>query len=238
MTAELSLSIPVYNEEGCIERVAKDLLEEFASKKIDLELILVNNGSIDSTAQVIDKLSKEFPKNIVTVHLKKNAGIGGGILAGLEKASGKFVGYTCADGQITPHDTYRVFMLVRKGEFHIGKTIRLVRNDGIYRKILSKGFFLLSTSLFWNRFDDINGYPVIMNAEIFKKLKIKSKSYMFNLELLLKARKAHLTVGAVEAPFLERYAGRAHVNFATPVKFMKELWELKKSRIIDEELDF
>ena len=237
MKYELSLSIPLYNEEACVEKVISELIEEFEARKVALELILVNNGSIDTTGELIEKLKDKYPKVIHTIHLKKNAGLAGGILIGMNKAKGEFVGYTCGDGQITPSDTFRVFKLVRNGQFHIGKTVRLVRNDGIFRKTLSTGFWLISTLLFWNRFEDINGYPVILNRQLFRKLKIKSKSYMLNLELLLKARKYHLSIGDIEAPFLERAGGKAHVNIYTPLRFLKELIELKKSDILNEKLD-
>ncbi|MDO8633695.1 MAG: glycosyltransferase family 2 protein [archaeon] len=237
MTYELSLAIPIYNEEACVEQVITELVEEFKARGIALELILVNNGSIDSSGEIIEKLRQKFPGTIKTIHLKKNAGIGGGVLAGMNAATGEFVGYTCSDGQITPSDTFRLFRLVRNGDYHIGKTVRLVRNDGIWRKFLSGGFWFMATLMFWNRFDDINGYPVMLKRELFKKLKIKSKSYMLNLELLLKARKYHLNVGDVEAPFLERTGGRAHVNLYTPLRFFRELIELKKSGILKEKLD-
>ena len=82
-------------------------MKEFDSRKISYELVLVDNGSIDRTGQLIDDIKKRN-KRVKVIHLKKNAGFGGGIIAGLNKAEGMYVGFTCSDGQISPADTLKI----------------------------------------------------------------------------------------------------------------------------------
>ena len=101
MIINFSLVLPCYNEEENIFH----LYNEF--KKIPLtnekaELVFVNNGSIDTTEKKIDEIIKTNQNlNIIIkkVNLKKNEGYGGGIAAGLNLASGEYIGWAHADLQ-------------------------------------------------------------------------------------------------------------------------------------------
>ena len=96
---KLSISAPLYNEsKNCVAGI-KDMLKQLNKEVKSFELILVNNGSTDDTADIIEKMKSKH-KNIVTVHLKTNQGYGGGIIAGLKKSKGEYVGNTILDGQI------------------------------------------------------------------------------------------------------------------------------------------
>src|SRR5579859_4001056 len=80
---ELSLVMPCYNEEKCLELTVPPLIEEFRNAGVDLQLVLVDNGSTDDTSGTIDRLiARGFPitKGVVPV----NQGQGLGVLTGYE----------------------------------------------------------------------------------------------------------------------------------------------------------
>ena len=85
MKYELSIAIPFYNEEDNIKSVVKSLENELNKSRIDYELILINNGSSDSTPKIIEKLRKNNPR-IKQVNIAKNQGYGFGIISGLNAA--------------------------------------------------------------------------------------------------------------------------------------------------------
>jgi len=83
--SRLALVIPCYDEE---HRLPVDELRRFAVPGLDLELVLVNDGSRDGTLQLLEKLHDEDPKRFTVVNLAQNSGkaeaVRQGILAALE----------------------------------------------------------------------------------------------------------------------------------------------------------
>jgi glycosyltransferase involved in cell wall biosynthesis len=62
MTPELSVIIPAYNEEGCIEPTLRQLSAVLEREAIDYEVVVVNDNSSDATAEILDRLSGENPR--------------------------------------------------------------------------------------------------------------------------------------------------------------------------------
>ena len=199
-----------------------EILNEFDSRKIDYELILVNNGSKDKTQEFLEEIKKEN-KRVKIIHLKNNAGFGGGIIAGLNKAEGKYVGFTCSDGQISPADTLEILKKLKTENLDLCKARRVARHDGFIRYILSKFYNTLILLLFFIRVKDINGYPLIMKQKVYKNLDIKLKNWMINLEILSKVLKNKYKLGDVPVTFRARRRGISHVKFGTPVNFLMQL---------------
>ena len=129
--------IPFYNEEKNISRVVRGLVNSFEKASTDFELILVDNGSIDGSPQILESLAKEKPDKIKGVHVPVNQGYGWGIINGLKNASGEYVGFMCGDGQIKPDDVLRVFDCIKNESYDLVKVKRVAWKDGIIRKVLS-----------------------------------------------------------------------------------------------------
>jgi glycosyltransferase involved in cell wall biosynthesis len=91
-----SLIIPCYNEAKNIPLLLNRCREMIISKKV--EVILVDNGSTDNTAQVLKELLPKFP-GCISIHVNVNQGYGFGILCGLRAATGAIIGWTHADSQ-------------------------------------------------------------------------------------------------------------------------------------------
>src|SRR5258708_7835593 len=100
---ELSIVVPAFNEADHLESVINEMASVLDASGIAYEIRVVNNGSTDGSAVVLEKLKILNPR-IVPLHLKKNQHYGGGILAGLEGATGSVIGWADADGQVDPRD--------------------------------------------------------------------------------------------------------------------------------------
>lgn len=90
----LSVIVPCYDEEKSIPLI----LEKFngAIEGRDMEVVLVNNGSTDHSAEVLNELLPKYPF-ARSVLVPVNKGYGYGILQGLKEAKGEFLGWTHAD---------------------------------------------------------------------------------------------------------------------------------------------
>ena len=97
----LSLIIPCYNEANGLAALVSRIAGGFAD--LDAEVILVDNGSTDQTADLLDRETSPFPF-IRTHRVNVNQGYGYGILAGIQEARGEILAWTHADLQTDPID--------------------------------------------------------------------------------------------------------------------------------------
>ena len=144
-------------------------------------------------------------------------------MAGLNKAEGGDIGFTCSDGQVSPADTLKILKKLKTENLDLCKARRVVRYDGFVRYVLSKLYNTLILLLFLIRIKDINGYPLIMKQNVYKNLNIKSRNWMINLEILSKALKNKYGLGDVPVAFRARTKGKSHVKIRTPIDFLIQL---------------
>ena len=108
-TVKLSIVIPCYNEADNIQLLLNDICNTY---KQYTEIILVDNGSTDNTADILEN-ELELIKNVLIkfVKIEKNIGYGHGIMAGIKKARGDIISWTHADFQTDIKDVYNGFEL-------------------------------------------------------------------------------------------------------------------------------
>lgn len=224
---KLSLVIPLYNEETNIIKVIKPILKEFENKGITHELVLVDNGSRDKTGELIKALAKEYSTlTIVTVDL--NQGYGYGILKGMDKASGEYIGFMCGDGQILPSDILNIYQKLINESLDLCKATRVIRQDGLRRKFISFFYNLIFSLLFISvKSRDINATPKIMRREIYQKLHLKSKDWFIDAEVMLKCKELGCRVAEVPVTFYCRQEGVSNVRFSTVFEFLKNIFKYK-----------
>ena len=214
----------------------KGLVNSFEreSSSSDYELILVNNGSVDKSPQILENLAGTKPGKIKVVHISVNQGYGWGIINGLKLASGEFVGYMCGDGQIKPQDVIKVFHSIKNENYDLVKVKRVVRKDGIIRKVLSTVYNFLFLVAFNARTLDVNGSPKVFKRELLEIISPSSKDWFLDAEIMIKAKYLNLKVEEVPVEFLRREKGRSHVGFLTILEFTKNMFYYKLGRGIKE----
>ena len=100
---KLSLVIPCYNEEGNVEQLYLQCVNEFSKKSFDYELIFVDDGSSDNTLNILENLYNQNPEsNIQVLSFSRNFGKEAAIFAGLNNASGDYTCIIDADLQQSP----------------------------------------------------------------------------------------------------------------------------------------
>jgi glycosyltransferase involved in cell wall biosynthesis len=184
--------------------------------------VLVNNGSKDGTASVIDRLSSQN-RRIQTVHLAENQGYGGGILAGLHRCRGSFLGYTWGDDQISAEDHVRVFEKLKQEGLDLCKACRIQRYDGAVRKIITTIYNAVVPVLFNVSTRDVNGCPKLFRREVFQRLNIVSRDWFIDAEIMIKSGADGIRTGEVPVVFKARQHGASHVGFKTVVEFVRNL---------------
>ena len=106
-----SLVIPCYNEAANLPLLL-ERCKELATQS-DIEVVLVDNGSTDSTPELLLSMLPKYP-GCRSVRVDKNQGYGFGIVSGLKAANGEILGWTHADMQTDPLDALRGLALFEK----------------------------------------------------------------------------------------------------------------------------
>ena len=120
----VSVVVPVYNLEKYIVQCAESILT--SSGKVEMEVILVNDGSTDQTAEKLERLQQEhLPFNVNIIH-QQNAGVSAARNTGLRAAKGKYVCFVDADDYVEKEYVQRLMIhanafpdtVIKLGFFH------------------------------------------------------------------------------------------------------------------------
>ena len=132
---ELSLVIPVYNEEDALPELIERCLASCAITRMFFEIILVDDGSKDGSREIIAKAAADHPQ-IIGVILNRNYGQHAAVFAGLEKSRGEIVITLDADLQNPPEEIINLIHEMNKGVDVVG-TVRSHRQDSFFRRTAS-----------------------------------------------------------------------------------------------------
>ncbi len=142
-TEKISIVIPAFNEEESLPFLLDEIGGLFKNLPYKYEVIVVDDGSYDSTWGVILNFSKNFNKNIKGVRLMKNYGQTAAIQAGFKESCGDVIAVMDADGQNDPRDIPRLIVEIEKG-YDVISGWRYKRKDSFLRVAASwMGNFLV-----------------------------------------------------------------------------------------------
>lgn len=125
----VSVIVPFYNEEECVEFVLREILE----CQPEAEIIAVDDGSRDQTPQIIESI-----EGISPLLLTENRGQSGALYAGFRYASGDILVMLDGDGQNDPSDIEKLVDLVKSGECDVAVGRRAKRQDTWSRRTASR----------------------------------------------------------------------------------------------------
>ena len=134
---DLSVVVPLYNEEESLPHLVDQLLSALRPSGERFELVLVNDGSSDHTAEVLERLSQEIPE-LVGVLLRKNYGQTAAMAAGFDVSQGEVIVSLDGDLQNDPADIPMLLSKLREG-YDLVSGWRHQRQDAaLQRKLPSK----------------------------------------------------------------------------------------------------
>ena len=143
----ISVIIPAYNEEECVEELASRLKLVFAKEdSYNFEVVIIENGSIDRTWEKLQKIS-EFDSRFKVVRLSRNFRMDGGLTAGLNYAKGDAAVLMTADLQDPPERIPDFLRAWENGYENIYGVVTKRTGTGPIRTLNSKLFYLLAGSL-------------------------------------------------------------------------------------------
>lgn len=220
----LSLIMPCYNEEDVIGYTIPRLLQAFEQAGYPLELIACDNGSSDSTGEMI-KTFVDTGMSIVPIRIDNNQGYGYGVLQSITVCTGELIGIIPADGQIDAEDVVRVYESVARSNGKvIGKVFRRFRLDGPWRTLVTT-FYNWFMVMLWPKIGsyDVNGSPKILPRQVMLDMKLESKNWLLDPEIMIKAGYMGVSVVEMNAFARMREHGESHVQVGTIWQFISTL---------------
>jgi len=224
----LSLSVfyPCYNEEASVERVTLAALKAVRRITDDFEIIIVNAGSKDRTAESADRLAKEHA-GVRAVHNNPNLGYGGALQRGFREARKEWVFYTDGDGQFDFEEIDKLLPLL--DQYDIVSAYRLHRQDPFIRKVNAFCWTTLVNTLFRLWLRDIDCAFKLYPRKLFDEIEMKSMGALIDTEILARAKRLGYTIGQIGVHHYPRTAGQqTGANFKVILRAFKELFKLRK----------
>jgi len=131
----LSIVAPIYNEEENIRLLHEAITNAVRGRVESYEIVLVNDGSRDRSASLLNELAKEDPA-VKAIHFESNCGQTAAIYAGLKQSSGELIALIDADLQTDPRDIFKLMPYIPQMDFVNGKRVR--RQDTLVKKVSSR----------------------------------------------------------------------------------------------------
>lgn len=232
----ISVFFPLYNEEGNISSDVEKATKILKKLKLQYEILLVNDGSKDSTGKIAEEIGKNDP-NIRVIHHDKNLGYGEALKSGFYSAKYDTIVYTDGDGQFDFSEIQKFLEKIEDLDLVIG--YRIKRQDPFFRILFKKGWKLSLLLFLGLTLKDVDcGFKMIRKKVLEKIPHLESqRGAMINAELAIKAKKYGFRVGEVGVHHYPRLSGQPtgaspKVVMKSYLDLLKLWWKLKDQKIL------
>ena len=229
--AGLSAVLPAFNEQEVIGQTVLAVDQALAKLVEDYEIIVVNDGSVDATAQRLAALQQRCPSLRVQTHAR-NLGYGAALATGFNAASKELIFLTDGDKQFDVAQLAEFWPLPPDVDLYIG--YRSPRADPPLRRLFGWCWSLLVSGLFGDTARDVDCAFKLFRREIWQRLEIKSRGATFSAELLVKALRVGYRVRERPVRHYPRPAGSpTGARPAVIARAFKELFRLRRDLAVE-----
>lgn len=221
----ISVFFPAYNDAGTIGSLVLAALHVLPELTDDYEVIVVNDGSTDYTAQVLDDLAQQF-SHVKIVHHPQNRGYGGALRTGFSTASKELVFYTDGDAQYDPNEL-RDLHAKLTSTVDVVNGYKIARSDPLHRKIIGRVYHHGVKLMFGFKLRDVDCDFRLIRRRVFDVIDLESNTGTICLELVKKLQDAGFSFAEVPVHHYHRTYGKSQFfNFPRIGRTLLQLMQL------------
>ncbi len=235
MRPSISAFFPAYNDAGTIPSmvIAADMTLRSASD--DYEIVVVNDGSSDHTAAVLEELKRSYPR-LRVVHHEKNRGYGGALRSGFANASKDLIFYTDGDAQYDPREMVLLLKALTP-EVDVVNGYKVKRSDPLHRVIIGKLYHWTVKTAFGLKVRDTDCDFRLFRRGVFDKVHLERNSGVICVEMMKKVQDAGFTIAQVPVSHFHRAYGQSQFfNFRRVFRVGVDLIKLWRELVLEKSL--
>nr|XP_054772055.1 dolichol-phosphate mannosyltransferase subunit 1-like [Lytechinus pictus] len=197
----------------------------------DFEIIVIDDGSPDGTLEVAKQLQDIYGTDKIVLRPRaKKLGLGTAYIHGIKHATGNYVIIMDADLSHHPKFIPEFIRLQKEEGCDVVSGTRYQGTGGVYgwdlkRKIISRGANFLAQVLLRPGASDLTGSFRLYKKEVLQRLidSCVSKGYVFQMEMIVRARQFGYKVGEVPITFVDRFYGESKLGGSEIISYAKGL---------------
>lgn len=207
--AQLTVILPAFNEEENLLPMVESTVAALEGLGYDFEILVVDDGSSDSTWGIARSLEADIP-SVRALRHKCNLGYGAALRTGFQHSSKSLVFYTDADRQFDVTEVQYFMPMMRDHDLAVG--FRVYRYDSVIRSVLSWVYNRLVGILFRVRVRDVDCAFKLIRREVLNTIDLQSDDFFIDTEIIALARKWNFRIAQKGVRHYPRIAGETTVR--------------------------
>ena len=232
--SKYSVLLPTYNERENLPLIIWLLHRAFSQANLDYEIIVIDDSSPDGTFEVAKELQAIYGSNHVVLHSRPGKlGLGSAYVAGIGLTSGNFVIIMDADMSHHPDAIPAFVAKQREGDYDIVTGTRYAHGGAVYgwdlrRKLISRVANFIADFLLDPDVSDLTGSFRLYKKHVLARLieQNQSKGYVFQMEMIVRARQNAFSIAEVPINFVDRLYGVSKLGKDEIIQYLKGLLSL------------
>jgi glycosyltransferase involved in cell wall biosynthesis len=229
----VSAFFPAFNDGGTIPSMVISVIRTLPKVADDFEVIVVNDGSSDYTAEMLEELARVYPQVRIVTH-PQNRGYGAALRSGFGNATKEWIFYTDGDGQYDPRELVDLVGAVRE-DTDIVNGYKIERHDPLHRVVIGRIYHHIVRFLFGFHLRDVDCDFRLIKRPVFDAIRLRSTSGTICLEMVKKMQDAGFKFEEVPVHHFHRAYGKSQFfNFPrlirTAVQLFTLWWELRSDK--------
>jgi len=203
----LTAFFPAYNDQHTIENIVRTSAAEMRKVTNDFEVLVVDDGSKDETANILDRLAAELPF-LRVIHHERNLGYGAALISGFMNAKKDLIFYTDGDGQYDVREMHNLLAQL-KPTVDLVNGYKVKRADPWYRVWIGATYRAAMRFIFQLQIRDVDCDFRLFRRHIFETISLESRSGVICVEMAKKFERAGFRMVEVPVSHYPRMHGRS-----------------------------
>jgi len=221
----LTVFFPAYNDGGTIASLVIAAVQTASRLTPDFEVLVINDGSTDWTAEVADELARIYPR-VRVIHHEKNRGYGGALRSGFASATKDWIFYTDGDAQYDPREMARLWDKL-SATVDLVNGYKISRSDPLHRIIIGRIYHHTVKLLFGLKVRDVDCDFRLMRRSMFDRVPLEKSSGVICLEMMKKITDAGFSIVEVPVHHYHRAHGKSQFfNFPRLARTAVDVFKL------------